>query len=302
MVSADAPLHVFVVGCSRGGTTLTQRLVAERMGLFTLPETRFFGKLVGNLEQRRFPETQRRRPFLRHLTSNLRERMGLSTATPPLDIPGVAFLPGRKWTSIAARSAEFVATLDRLSREAGATGWLEKSPGHGLYAPIVNRVIPDAWMIHVIRDARDNIGSIWDAAAKYHDPWGMIYDRVERAVDQWNATVDAATCMVGHGRHIFVPYAAIAHAPEAVLDRIADRIGYRGTARGMTAPVGMRGEDEAWKTGAVSGQVAPADSKWDTALSDDEKRRAEALIRPIPPRLVEAMAEFAALAGLETVP
>ena len=59
MSAQQTGLRVFVMGCSRGGTTLSQRLIAEGLGLYTLPETRFFANMIGNLERRMFPTTQR---------------------------------------------------------------------------------------------------------------------------------------------------------------------------------------------------------------------------------------------------
>src|SRR5690606_13530208 len=37
-----AQRHIFVIGCSRSGTSLVQKKVAEHCGLWTLPETEFF--------------------------------------------------------------------------------------------------------------------------------------------------------------------------------------------------------------------------------------------------------------------
>ena len=288
-------LRVFVVGCSRGGTTLTQRLIAERFSLLTLPETRFFVSLIGNTDERMFPTTCRPRGPGRRLSSDLRIRMGLSTGQ-EWDNAGMVPAPRRrKWSPVATVARDFLSGMDQLAREAGSRGWLEKTPMHVHYAPEVMRHAPDAWMIHVIREAKDNIASIWDAAQKYDDPWRQVYDRLERAVDNWNAAIADSARMVGRPRQIFIPYAALSRDPDRVLDRIAEQIGIdtSGPASPPVAPVGLTSaRDQSWKGAAVSGKVAPATSKWDSALTPEEQAHAAPLIAPLPAPLLAEMRKF----------
>ena len=296
----DGLLRVFVVGPSRGGTTLAQRLLAERLDLHTLPETRFFANLLGNLEEKRFPNTARPRPRLRRARSALREALGLGTGTAPVDLPGLMQMPARRWRPARGAAAEFAARLDAAAAGAGRSGWLEKTPFHVHYARRIERLVPGAWTIHVVREARAVIGSIRDAARRYDDLWPVVYDRVERDVDDWNAAIAASASMVGRPRQLFVPYEALAAAPEAVLDEIARRLGASGAARGAKAhpaPVLTMGAREAWKSDASAGAVRPAASKWETARTPGERARAAALIAPVPAALEAEMAPFRAAAA-----
>jgi hypothetical protein len=125
-------------------------------------------------------------------------------------------------------------------------------------------------MIHVIRDPRDTVASIWDAAQRYGDPWGVIYDRIERAVDKWNAATRTSAAMWGRPRQFFVSYADFTRDPAACLDLI-------GAATGLPlrpaapAPTRIATPSEPWKAQAVAGPVGPAPSKWQTALSAGER-------------------------------
>lgn len=285
------------MGCSRGGTTLTQRLVAERLGLYTLPETRFFASMIGNTEARMFPATARPLPGLKRLTSRLREAMGRATGQQYKDVDILSAPRGQKWAPIARVSADFVAGLDRLAQEARATGWLEKTPFHLLYARDIQRLVPGAWMVHIQRDARETIASLWDVACRHPQSWGMNYDRIERAVDNWNASTAASAAMVGQPRQIFIPYAALAARPEAVMEIVAAQIRPEAPTGSspIKAPVGLANTRESWKADALSGAVKPAASKWMTALDGPTRARAEPLIAPIPDSLTQAMAAFAPL-------
>ena len=303
MTEGEPILRVFVMGCPRGGTTLTQRLVAERLDLVTLPETRFFASLVGNLEPRMFPRTRRRPPGLKPVTSRLREALGIGTGLEWRQVEGLPTPPARRWRRFGPAADDFVARLDALAREAGAAGWLEKTPFHVLYAPLIARLVPGAWMIHVVRDAPETVASLWEMARRHADPWGAIYDRVERAADAWNASTAASARMAGRPRQLFLPYAALAARPEAILDLVAARIAPAGsvlpsgTRAGARAPLGLERGTEPWKAAAVAGEVAPARSKWLTALTDQERATASRLICPLPAALEAAMAPFAGAPG-----
>ena len=55
-------IRLFVVGCSRSGTTIVQRLLAGHKDLISFPETAFFQRLAGDSELRMFgPEQARKR-------------------------------------------------------------------------------------------------------------------------------------------------------------------------------------------------------------------------------------------------
>ncbi len=303
------PLRVFVMGCSRGGTTVTQRLVAERLGLATLPETRFFANMIGNVEARMFPNTARPMTRRRRISSALREYFGLSTGMALLSVPGIEPIAGTKWAPFARMAALFVARMDGLAAQAQANGWLEKTPIHVHYAPQIARLVPGAWMIHILRDAEETVGSIRDAAVRFRDPWALIYDRVERDVDNWNASVAASAAMVGQPRQIFVSYEAMTANPAKVMDQIARVIGGETLARvshpqpagsvlgADSAVAGLTSSrDQHWKQAAVSGVVQTAKSKWIDALSAAERDRAGGLIRPVPQNLLTAQAAFLAAA------
>ncbi len=299
-------LRVFVVGCSRGGTTVTQRLIAERLNLLTLPETRFFVSLIGNTDRRMFPTTHRPQGGMQALRMNIRNALGLSSG---LEWRNAEMIPAprrRKWSPVARIAQDFQTGMDHLAQEAQAAGWLEKTPMHVHYTAEIAAHLKDAWFIHVIREAEDNIASIWDAAQKYADPWPIVYDRIERAVDNWNASIADSADMVGQPRHLFVRYSSLTANPTMVLDQIAQTIEQdMGQAIGQVAtdraaqPGQMRraaeltsARDQAWKGAATSGQVTPAASKWDSALTPEEQTQAAALIQPLPVALETAMRPF----------
>ena len=271
--------RIFVMGCSRGGTTVVQRRLAEGLNLYTLPETRFFSNLLGNAEERLFPQTARPRPPVRKFTSGVREKLGRSTGREHVHLEGITLPRARKWARVQLRTAQFVAGLDRAALAGGHIGWLEKSPTHTHYAADIHRLVPEAWMIHIIRDPRDTVASIWDAAQRYGDPWGVIYDRIERAVDKWNAATRASAAMVGARRQIFMSYQQFTENPRTALDHIARTIGVPQSPV-SAARIRIATPSEPWKADALAAPIHPARSKWRSALTGAERTAVEAQLCP----------------------
>ncbi len=271
--------RIFVMGCSRGGTTVVQRRLSEGLNLYTLPETRFFSNLLGNAEERLFPQTARPRPPVRKFTSGLREKLGRSTGREHVHLEGITLPRARKWARVQLRTAQFVAGLDRAAVAGGHIGWLEKSPTHTHYAADIHRLVPEAWMIHIVRDPRDTVASIWDAAQRYGDPWGVIYDRIERAVDKWNAATRASAAMMGRPRQIFMSYQKFTEPPRAALDMIGQTIGVQASPAPSGIPQ-IATAAEPWKADALGAPIHPARSKWRSALSAAERAAVEAHLCP----------------------
>src|SRR4029453_3312564 len=134
------PLRVFVVGCARGGTTITQKGASERLILFSLPETRFFWHLIGNGERYMFPCTHQQMPWLRLQKSRIRQGLGLSTGREFSQVEGLTVPRARRWSSTRRVTREFVSMLDAAAVTAHCRGWLEKSPVHVLFANDISRL------------------------------------------------------------------------------------------------------------------------------------------------------------------
>jgi hypothetical protein len=142
--------RLFLVGCSRSGTTLLQVLMAGHPRIHSFPETGFFIHAVG----------VRRRPlaWLGLTTSKARwaiKELLRNTGREDLYeiVPQRPFLLGSVVSS-------FVHVLDRLTLEEEKDIWLEKTPRHVFYVDYIKRYVDNAHVIHLIRDGRDVVASI----------------------------------------------------------------------------------------------------------------------------------------------
>jgi hypothetical protein len=257
--NAPRPIRrrLFVVGCSRSGTTLSQRLLASHSRIHSFPETGVFLKALG-MRGRVLPWVHlgltagKERKALSRLLARAGEGRG---AAPPL-------LPPRR--VILRRSlADVVGFLDALALGAGADVWVEKTPRHVLHAARIRELVPRSIFIHVVRDGRDVVASIVDRARRFPGRFPR-QDRPGYGIRQWNRSLAATEEAMGREGHVVLSYHALASSPESTLKALCDGVGVE-YEEGMLDPMSVAStfvtEDEHWKE-QVNGPVSPAPSKF----------------------------------------
>jgi hypothetical protein len=143
--SSRSKAPVFVLGCGRSGTKLLYHTLLSAGGFAVYhAESNAFnliGLRFGNLDK-----AENRRAMLDHwLRSKLFYRSGLTREEIEPRILNECHNAG-----------DFLRTLmETIARKQGVERWAESTPLHMLYLPLIKRLIPDAIVIHIIRDGRD---------------------------------------------------------------------------------------------------------------------------------------------------
>lgn len=141
---------VFVLGCPRSGTTLLyDMLISSGQFVNYRVETSVFNKVTppfGNLNSIR----NRTRLMNAWLQSDYFERSGLEAE----EIRAKVLAECRN-------AGDFLRiVMESIACKQGVERWAEKTPGHLLYIPQIKKTIPDARIIHIIRDGRDVAASM----------------------------------------------------------------------------------------------------------------------------------------------
>jgi hypothetical protein len=107
--------------------------------------------------------------------------------------------------------------------------WVEKTTSTEIYATEVAEWFPCAKFIHLIRDPRDNFGSLksgWDARYQYqeNDKRGLLQSLLDRGGLGLQAA-DANVAALGPDRYLIVRFEDLVMSPEPWLKRMADFIG-----------------------------------------------------------------------------
>jgi Sulfotransferase family len=202
---------VFIVGAPRSGTTWLQRLLATHSQIRTGQESKLFRWYIGPQLQTWRMETTR--------------ELDPKTAT------------GRGGTGLSCyfREDEFLSALKQylgllLQPMIGSLRpgelFVEKSPSHAMCIPEIKRLLPEARIIHVLRDPRDVVASLlaasrtWGAAWAPHTPAkaaGLWVEHV-RAVKQ-------AAQNLSRTEFHEVKYEQLRSSPERALREVADYLG-----------------------------------------------------------------------------
>jgi hypothetical protein len=157
---------VFLIGAPRSGTTWFQRMLGAHDAIATPPETAFFALYVDALEAKWREQTE---------TQHAAGLPAAMTRT-EFDEAVTAFI-----TEVYRRV---------LTQKPGARIVLDKTPLHALFVDSIERYLPRARFVHIVRDGRDVVSSILEASRSWAPQWGLrtpaaaarVWDSHTRAV------------------------------------------------------------------------------------------------------------------------
>ncbi len=254
---------VFVVGLPRSGTTLMAVCLDRHPALDCGPETHLFAHLAtvdqsALLDPGRWPDTAT--DFV------------CSLATDGVLVHDAAGIDrGRIHAALAARPPSVVAMLESLTviqaGDAGKPRWIEKTPRHLAYLPLIRNLWPDAAIIHMVRDPRARAVSMtrmpFGADSQVSNLLdGMFRDRATRAA------VDADP------RLLRVRLEDLVADPARELGRVCDFLGepwMPAMLEGSAATAAI-GANEWWKAEATAPIRKPAPDAWRDEMSPDVLR------------------------------
>src|SRR5215472_16339611 len=152
---------VFVLGCPRSGTTLLYHMLLSAGSFATYrSESNVFNLLVPRFGGMR--SSRDREDLMRYwLRSKLFRVSGLD-----------ALAIQAKIIADCRTGGDFLRmTMEAVARSQGVERWADCTPEHLLYIPEIKREIPNALVIHIIRDGRDVALSYVRQGWAYPLPW-----------------------------------------------------------------------------------------------------------------------------------
>jgi len=247
--------RIFIVGCPRSGTTLLQGMLAAHPDIYSIPETFFFSRaLISNNPVKRFllwPAIKVRRHFKNlvfELDSSLSGSFGIGVLQSDYYRPFVDFM-------------DFIALKNRKN------SWIEKTPMHLYCIEEIQSRIPDAYIIHVVRNGLDVVESLVKAKqensaqwARFGGWWRMFYRKfsVDDAIKRWNHDFSITKSCLEKPRNILVKYENLVSNPFSSLSNLCKEIDIRYNENMIHADRSfaniVRG-DECWKINNKSGVV-----------------------------------------------
>jgi hypothetical protein len=213
-VRSKAP--VFVLGCPRSGTTLLYHMLLSAGGFAVYrAESQAFNLLAprfGNFKSR----ANRERLLESWLRSKLFQVSGLTAAK----------IRDRILQQCDG-AGDFLQTyMQEIVRQQGAERWAECTPDHLLYMQEIKRQIPEALVIHIIRDGRDVALSYARQGWARNLPWDRGQELLVSAA-YWDWTVRRGRergAALG-AEYMEVRYEELVSAPKETLSGVGRFIG-----------------------------------------------------------------------------
>lgn len=258
---------VFVLGCGRSGTKLLYHTLLSAGGFAVYhAESNAFNLLglkFGDLRQRE----NRRKLLDSWLRSKLFYRSGLDPQEIEPKILNDCQSPG-----------DFLRILmETIAAKQGVQRWAESTPLHLLYIPQIKRLIPDAIIVHIIRDGRDVAVSLNKIGWIRPFPWDRKRSLLAAGLFwRW---------MVKHGReygrnlgtdYIEVHYEDLVENPQKTLGRLGQLIEHDlDYDRVQSSALGsVRDPNSSFKADGSSKDLSPV-GRWKTLLSGEEVQQLE---------------------------
>ena len=212
----DTPPLALVMGSPRSGTTWLQRMLAAHPGVVSPQETGLFDLYLGRLYDRWARQQGNMQRALGGLERGevVRKRvLGLPSILEPEDFDELA-------RSLVAKVVERA-----RAAKPGAEVVLEKTPSNALRVDLVDRLVPEARFVHIIRDPRDVVASI--LGTRELMDWQWAPKDAGRAAEIWREHVESALRgrALGPDRYLEIRYEHLKDDPNAMVARVAEFLG-----------------------------------------------------------------------------
>ena len=145
-VGEPSPVPVFIVGMPRSGTTLVEQILASHPQVFGAGELKYFGQAASNLRV-----TENRSQSLRELISHMR---------------------GDRFRTLGEN---YLTEIKRLAPQAARI--TDKMPSNYAYLGLIHMALPNATIIHTIRDPVDTCVSCYSTL--FAEGHNYTYDLAE---------------------------------------------------------------------------------------------------------------------------
>lgn len=212
---------IFLVGAPRSGTTWLQRLLASHPRIKTGQESALFD-YVG--------------PLLHLWMQNMRAK-GRVYGLP-------CYLTESEFLSIEKQHLTLLLKAMLKDVKPGDF-FLEKTPKHALWTPAILQLLPQAKILHIVRDPRDVVASLLAASRGWASAWAPR--RANDAARMWARHVRAvreAAINIPSGQFLEVRYEDLSQEPVPILQKVFSFLNVPWTIAEMTAAVEANAAEE----------------------------------------------------------
>ena len=257
--------RIFIVGCPRSGTTLLQTILMAHPKIISFPETHFFSYAFPSNKLKRFFTW----PAL-NVQRSMKEFLNEINRLDLLDLYKIGLFN-------KSYSRPFISMLDKLAIDSNKYIWIEKTPKHLHHINEITKEISNVKFIHIIRNGKNNIASLYHARNKYSDTWakGRIVKgkSLNRCINRWKKDIQISKLFLGKENHFHLFYEELISDTSRVilnlykfLDLDTNNIFINNEKHNQVIT-----NNEPWKKNN-SKSIRKTKSKFNSILSDNQKK------------------------------
>lgn len=278
-------MTIFVVGAARSGTTMMCRVLGSHPKILGMNELHYFGDTVQDIRLADKPLTPK---AAIHQCAELlaRQRNGIWGQGPTEDDFNLAQRVVAESNGRLNSYDIFDITCSALAKQNGKTVACEQTPRNIFYAADILRHLPDAKIIHLIRDPRAVVASQknrWrrKSLGGKNIPWSEVI-RVwanyhpYTIAKLWRRAIIAGDQIQGHPNYFRIRFEDVLEHPRPTLEQICAFLGVDFTEEMMQVPiVGSSLRQDRSDKGFSKESV----DNWRHSLSNCEIRMVESLLK-----------------------
>ena len=227
--------RIFIVGCSRSGTTIFQRLFSSYYNFYTAPETGFF--LPGGLHL-----------ALRHQNICYPEYTSrtLSTICNSQHLSSVRSLKFSDYVDL------FLLHFDEMAINHNLEGWVEKTPLHLLRISLIKKYIQNAHFIIVVREPLSVLNSMLKRSSNYPK---FKYQNVRKSIQLINKSMRHTLLHASSSYCSLVSFEKFKKDPECIFDLLSHKLCIPRSRRKLSTHFNILRPGEDWKKEHTSDKI-----------------------------------------------
>ncbi len=238
MISKNKITRIFIVGTARSGTTLLQSMLAVHPEILSFPETHFLRGTVPKTPLQRIFKIYSRKD--QRFISNKLEKMRKLEYKKRIPVSTPSTL---EWIR------GLLAILDLFATDRNMNIWLEKTPMHLYFIPLIEKIDPETKFIHMIRQGENVVASLHEASQKHPKYFDGIKS-VNQCIRRWRKDIRISKNYIGKDNHHFVFYKQLINHPEETLKKTVSfiNVDYKSEMLSFREITGeLKFPEEEWK-------------------------------------------------------
>lgn len=255
--------RVFIVGCPRSGTTLLQNILASHSTIDSFPESHFFSEVIRSKLKGYiglgFPNNLNQfYSFLDKINYDFDEKT-----------------IEKNYFFLYKYVKLFKNILDEITLNNNKNIWIEKTPAHLHFIKIITKYFSNAKFIHIIRNGKDVVASLYDVTHKYPEEWSGARS-IDQCINRWNRDIEITKKYHKKLNHHVLKFDDLLNSPKKEIINLCNfldvdfenkMINYDGNISNK-----IINKNEKWKSDVKKGIKKETKNKFDAIFNEQQKK------------------------------